>query len=166
MIFPTIALFIDIMKKIIFILIPAVMILAACGEDDTPRESIQSLETAPPHTVTRSTYTGTTVDFIAASTTAAPRMGSDDNGYDVETGDTADGNYGYTETGAAADGFDSPETVTGDTSEGRAAAAPETAGENDGFIDTYHDTMDTADNEILSENLFYDTDDTSDRRYD
>lgn len=156
------------MKKFIFlfILIPAVMTLAACGEDETPREPIQSLETAPPHTVTRSTYTGTTVDFIAASTTAAPLMGGDDSRYDVETGDTADGNYGYTETGAAADGLNSPETVTGDTSEGRAADDPETAGENDGFADTYHDTMDTADNEILSEDLFSDTDDTSDRRYD
>ena len=130
------------------------MTLAACGEDETPREPIQSLETAPPHTMTRSTYTGT------------PLMGGDDSRYDIETGDTADGNYGYTETGAAPDGLNSPETVTGDTSEGRAADDPETAGENGGFADTYHDTMDTADNEILSEDLFYDTDDTSDRRYD
>lgn len=152
------------MKKFICVLLPVIMTLTACGTDESAREPVPSLEPAAPRTVTRSTYTGTTVDFIAATTTPSPSMGRDPN--DIETGDTADGYYRSTETGAAADGYGSPETVTGDTSEGRPENDPETAVTNGDNADTYHDTADRADNEIFYEGLVSDTNDTSDRRYD
>lgn len=148
-------------------LISVLFAFTACGRDETVREPLQTLETVAPRSVTRSTYTGTTADFVYSSSTSAPRMGDGRNiyGNDIETGDTADGNYRTAETGINAEYFGSPETVTGDTSEGRAAYDPETAGVNDGFVDTYHDTRDTAAYETLPESRFSDTSDTSDRQY-
>ncbi len=95
-------------------------VLSACGREEQ-REPIPVLETVPPSTFTRSTYTGTTVEFVYASTTEAPLSGDDirmfsdrGDGIFAETGDTAaDFGINYADTGiSAADTGDSANVFT------------------------------------------------------
>ncbi len=107
-------------NSLIFALILVTALLSACGREEQ-REPIPVLETVPPSTFTRSTYTGTTVEFVYASTTEAPLSGDDirmfsdrGNGIPAETGDTAaDFGINYADTGiSAADTGDSANVFT------------------------------------------------------
>lgn len=99
-------------NSLFFALTLVTALLSACGREEQ-REPIPVLETVPPSTFTRSTYTGTTVEFVYASTTEAPLSGDDirmfsdrGDGIPAETGDTAaDFGINYAETGDTAADF-------------------------------------------------------------